>query len=388
MVIFPIKKRRGQIRGIDFTISLVLFILMFSQLILVIFNARTTIVSQLHDEEDSEFIANRLFGLTGPENWVNEDNPLDIGLKSDAKNNLQTLEIDAAKLLRFKHDTELINQRNSTLIQNYISYETIKEILNLDKIEFSIKMQTIIELKLEHLPEFSSEGLIRGEIRTSRGFLVSGIVTKLYGMNVENNTIFYLGEKISNSTGYFSHILDYYDFPFVIFGISEYLLGVSYDWVIPDITGHTEIPIDGKEIPTAIVSTGLTSAKFVDFATEMNNAFDTQSISILTQNTSNNLLGGYSSLEFAPTSSVEVSYDFTLPSNDFCLAILNIETASDYFFKIESLPIINDGERSNRIEDEDLDDILPTIYDMDEYRFYVYVRNIMLEVTILSWRTY
>ena len=78
------RRRRGQVRAIDFMVSLLLFLLMLSQLILVIVNVQTGLNSQMKD--DLSFTELDIFGRSllqeeGTPQWgYKQDLPSSFGL--------------------------------------------------------------------------------------------------------------------------------------------------------------------------------------------------------------------------------------------------------------------------------------------------------------------
>jgi len=385
MAFSKLKKRKGQIRGIDFTISLVLFIILFSQLILVIFNARVTLVKQIEKEENAETIAKRLLGYTGPPGWEDINTPTDIGLKASYSSNSDVYELDPAKIVRFLENTAIINQTQPGLVKKYLSYNFLKEKLQLEDVDFSLGFHVPITLSLTHTLETGQHGAIVGKLTTNRGAIAPDITTRLFGINVENNTVFNMGEYVSNSTGQFIHILPRYTFSFAIFGISELFLSYSYDYITPiyDSTAYADVPINGEAMPTIVTSSNMATGKFVSIGTEMNEPGDTQTIISLQQNPNNTDFGGYQQTILGTFSEDAIAVEFPVIPDSFSLVIMIVETAADHFIKIDTLPQIVDGDKNSYIGN--YDENIPVESNIDEYRTFVSVHGILLEAILHSW---
>ena len=125
------KRRRGQVRAIDFVVSLLLFLLMLSQLILVVINVQTGINSQMKDDlsfSELDTFGRSLLQEEGTPYWGYKQNlPVAFGLAESSVS--LSLNLDASKLARMITGTTYPISYISGFEQ--FSYDSIKTVLNL-----------------------------------------------------------------------------------------------------------------------------------------------------------------------------------------------------------------------------------------------------------------
>ncbi len=165
---YLMKRRRGQIRAVDFVVSLFLFLLMLSQLVLLIINVQSGIINSRtgyisYDEID--IFGRNILQETGDFNWgFQQDLPTTFGLGTE--NSLSGLTLDPAKLARIITGTS--NPISSVSGFDIFDYPTLKNWLH---------METEYDFQLSLLPSLSVN-LSMSSIDTSRNALevfVSGI---------------------------------------------------------------------------------------------------------------------------------------------------------------------------------------------------------------------
>ena len=143
------KRRRGQIRAVDFIVSLLLFLLMLSQLILIIMNVQTGLNSQIStnqiNSELDSFGRSILFN-EGPSDWgYLQTLPDSFGLASAS--NIPTLTLDAAKISRLITGTSFPISAISGFDQ--FSYESLKNLLGVgSEVDFQLSFLPLLDLSL------------------------------------------------------------------------------------------------------------------------------------------------------------------------------------------------------------------------------------------------
>lgn len=204
------KRRRGQIRAVDFIVSLLLFLLMLSQLILVIINVQTGLNSQISsnqiNSELDSFGRSILFN-EGPSDWGYEQTlPSSFGLASAS--NLPTLTLEAAKISRLITGTTFAPVSISGFEQ--FSYESLKNLLGLGtKIDFQLSFMPLLDLSLT---------VTEGDVVNITDFETSITVNNLNGLPIEECSVSFFtlnlvtgifrndGIKLTNANGEASNI--------------------------------------------------------------------------------------------------------------------------------------------------------------------------------------
>ncbi|MHA1977428.1 MAG: hypothetical protein ACW98I_11045 [Candidatus Hodarchaeales archaeon] len=144
------KRRRGQIRAIDFIVSLLLFLLMLSQLILVVINVQSGLNSQMRQDltyEELDTFGRLILQEEGLEYWGYQQSLTDtFGLAvSEATSSLN---LDAAKISRIITGTTFPTEFISGFEQ--FDYPSVKSILGLDsKQDFQLSLHPYLELSIE-----------------------------------------------------------------------------------------------------------------------------------------------------------------------------------------------------------------------------------------------
>ncbi|MHA1512845.1 MAG: hypothetical protein ACTSRJ_02135, partial [Candidatus Hodarchaeales archaeon] len=143
------RRRRGQVRAIDFVVSLLLFLLMLSQLILVIINVQTGLNSQLKDDltfTELDTFGRSLLQQEGTPQWgYNQDLPSSFGLAESAI--FPSLTLDASKIARLITGTSFPISAISGFEQ--FSYDSVKNLLGLgNDQEFQLSILPLLEISM------------------------------------------------------------------------------------------------------------------------------------------------------------------------------------------------------------------------------------------------
>lgn len=214
------RKRKGQVRAIDFTVSLLLFLIMLSQILLILFNIRFSMSNEniySIGSDDIDSIHNKLFNTEGSGNWGYLNSiPSEFGLK---RVNIKSgLYIDQAKLSHLIPEIQLSTQFSSS----YISYDILKGMINLDSgFEFNIAIKTLlnVEINVSNTNEVTI-GVFNDKNEPSVLCQISYFSVRLIDSHITLE-----GSTHSDSTGKISFILDNeittQDEDYIIIGIAR-----------------------------------------------------------------------------------------------------------------------------------------------------------------------
>ena len=150
------RRRRGQVRAIDFIVSLLLFMLMLSQLILVVINVQSGLNSQMRNNlnyKELDTFGRILLQEEGNQFWGYQQSlPETFGLAQSKA--ISSINLDAAKISRIITGTTFPTYLISGFEQFY--YPSVKNILGLDaKQDFQLSLQPYLELSIS-ITEVSS----------------------------------------------------------------------------------------------------------------------------------------------------------------------------------------------------------------------------------------
>ena len=145
--------KRGQARAIDFVVSLSLFLLVTSQLFLIIITSTspfTTTPERQTLDEKAELLANNLITNSGtPQDWgfnLSSQTPFTIFGLSQVSNTPETQVLDASKIARL--DPRLVTNPIATALSiYYIDYSQARSSLGLD-ISFKLQILPLISLNI------------------------------------------------------------------------------------------------------------------------------------------------------------------------------------------------------------------------------------------------
>ncbi|MHA2223596.1 MAG: hypothetical protein ACXAC8_00075 [Candidatus Hodarchaeales archaeon] len=199
------KKRRGQIRAIDFTVSLFLFLLMLSQLILIIINIQFGIRSSKIGNlvsEDIDIFSNQFLHEEGDAHWgYKQTLPTTFGLADS--NTLSVLTLDAAKIARLITGTTF----PITSVSGFEMYDY-------KTLEDSISLDSKYEFQLAFLPCLVTNSTISNIINNSGTFYyvkvdvtnpfsesVADVMVNFFSIDLTNGQITLEGTSSTDSNG-------------------------------------------------------------------------------------------------------------------------------------------------------------------------------------------
>ena len=261
------KRRRGQVRAIDFVVSLLLFLLMLTQLILVIINVQTGLTTQMKDDlsfTELDTFGRSLLQKEGPPQWgYKQDLPSSFGLSESA--NLPSLTLDASKIARLITGTTFPISTISGFEQ--FSYDSIKNLLSLgtDQ-EFQLSILPLLEISIIITQENDSAYQARVDITNVNNLPIEECTVSFFTLDLTTGSIILAGVDSSGNDGeasivYIDPNFNIPDGEHLIIVIAEKgpLWGIAWD----NPSSNTEDVLIGRESNATIWSCGLNSSSLL-----------------------------------------------------------------------------------------------------------------------------
>ncbi|MFX0015635.1 MAG: Ig-like domain-containing protein [Promethearchaeota archaeon] len=192
------RRRRGQIRAIDFMVSLFLFILMLSQLILIIFNVQSSIktstIRTLAYEEFDIFGRQILFE-EGDLNWgYRQQLPSSFGLADS--NSQSYLSLDGAKIARLVTRTPL----EIYLVSGFYMYDykTLKEAMSISgKYDFQLGFYPLLNSEIS----VSDTNFAQVTVTNFYNTPISNARVNFFTIDLTNGEVISEGSTLTDSNG-------------------------------------------------------------------------------------------------------------------------------------------------------------------------------------------
>jgi len=329
-----LKKRRcGQIRAVDFVVSLFLFLLMLSQLILLIINIQTgirtgTIGTVTYEKLD--IFGRQLLLEEGDQDWgYYRALPSTFGLADD---NVQTyLSLDAAKIARL-----IIGTPNPSGFQMY-DYTTLKETIGLQRdFDFQLRFHPLIYPEVS----VSSTNFAQVKVKNAYDIPISNAQVHFFTIDLTNGNVISEGETLTDSDGDTSLQLsdpteDIQGGEHFVFIIVEKGPLWGMDWGFNDPTSE-EVNI-GVSSSTSIWGGGINSTSVLinDFLAARP---DSHFITIIYQNSTSS----YSNKTINLSTAAEGNETFLIPNEGLTAYFSIARTNNQYEVGIGSYPAILD----------------------------------------------
>ncbi|MFX1285234.1 MAG: Ig-like domain-containing protein [Promethearchaeota archaeon] len=192
------KRRSGQIRAVDFVVSLFLFLLMLSQLILIIFTVQSSIRTNTIETityEEMDIFGRKLLLEEGDPNWgYLLELPRTFGL---ADSNLQSfLTLDSAKIARLVTGTFTSLSPYSGF--KMYDYSTLKETVGLEReYDFQLGFYPLLEPKIT----VSTLDFAQVKVTDSYNTPISNAQVTFFTIDLTNGDVISEGSTITDSNG-------------------------------------------------------------------------------------------------------------------------------------------------------------------------------------------
>ncbi|MFX0122657.1 MAG: hypothetical protein ACFFAE_03410 [Candidatus Hodarchaeota archaeon] len=190
-----INRRRGQIRAVDFVVSLFLFLLMLSQLILIVINVQTGIrtgsVGTITYEE-LDILGRQLLFEEGDPDWgFYPTLPSSFGL---ANSNAESyISLDSAKIARLTFN-------DATGVSGYtmFDYDTLKETIGLQRdFEFQLGFYPLLNAEVD----VSSTNFAEVKVKNTFNISIVNAMVHFFTIDLTNGNVISEGATLTDSNG-------------------------------------------------------------------------------------------------------------------------------------------------------------------------------------------
>ncbi|MHA2111064.1 MAG: hypothetical protein ACXAC6_12245 [Candidatus Hodarchaeales archaeon] len=338
------RRRSGQVRAIDFVVSLLLFLLMLSQLILVIINVQTGLTSHIEDSltlTELDTFGRSLLQEEGSPLWgYGQDLPSSFGLAESTA--FPSLTLDASKIARLITGTSFPISAISGFEQ--FSYDSVKNLLAIgtDQ-EFQLSFLPLLEISMEIAEENASYYQASVTITNANNDPIEECIVSFFTLDLTTGNILLAGIETSDNSGKASNI--YIDPNFNVpdgehlsIAIAENgpLWGIT--WSIP--SSSSEDILLGRESNATVWACGLNSTSLlVSDVHEAIGAPDEHFLSYIYKNNQ----GGFTNESITATSLFELNETISISNNGIVAFFSIIKTGDKYKVGIGTFPAILDS---------------------------------------------
>ncbi len=197
------RRRRGQIRAVDFIVSLLLFLLMLSQLLLIIINVQSGLTTQMRNEltySELDTLGRIILQEQGQDFWGYQNSlPDSFGLASAT--NIPSFSLDAAKVARIVTGTSFPISDISGFEQ--FTYSSVKTILGLDsELDFQLAFLSYFEPILQ-ITETTTEDEFNATVtvKNLNQKVIENCQVNFFILNLASGNIHLEQNKISDTNG-------------------------------------------------------------------------------------------------------------------------------------------------------------------------------------------
>ncbi|MFW9855819.1 MAG: hypothetical protein ACFFFG_12210 [Candidatus Thorarchaeota archaeon] len=384
------KRRRAQIRAVDFIVSLLLFMLMLSQLILIIVTIQAGIqVSTLKGitVEELDIFARSILLEEGDPDWgYRQTLPTTFGLGSDIST--VSLTIDPAKMARLVTGTDFPVFQISGY--STFDYTALKEAIHLPSgRDFQLALLPTLETSVEVavLNSNNNTNIITVGTWNAHASPISSAKANFFVVDFTTGTIASLGVSITDAAGQASknYLIPNAGIPdaeHMVLSIVEKgaLWGVNWAYIDPN-PAFSQAVI-GTASSSTVWGGGINSTTLL-VSDQLIQSPDQHYVSILYQDT----VGGFSNTTLDLSTSVRGNETIPIPTNGLVVVFSIAQIGDTYQVAIGSYPAILDHTPTTGV----FYDIFGTQEDelSAESRlsrtYPVLVRNLLMKCTITLW---
>ncbi len=380
------KRRRGQIRAVDFVVSLFLFLIMLTQLILIIVNVQTGIKSTTTGTltyEELDIFGRQLLLEEGDNNWGYKQNlPSTFGLADS--NSLSSLVLDASKINRLITGTSLPISPISGF--EMYDYEKLKETIGLEtrygfRLGFLPLFETEVRVSSYNFAQVTAQVIVTNPYNTP----ISDATVYFFTIDLTNGEIISEGSTLTNSSGGTSLQLsnpnlndpDGEQFVFIIVEKGS-LWGMN--WGHPDPA--SEGVFIGPSSSTTIWGGGINSSALL-LTDILASTPDSHFISVIYQNTTS----GYSNQTIDLTTASNGNTTIVIPNKGLVVFFSISRTNNEYQVGIGSYPAILDRYQASGNFYQVLGELNPSrrVKSNMSKIYPIIVRNTMMRCQIILW---
>jgi len=382
------RRRRGQVRAIDFVISLLLFLLMLTQLILVIINVQTGLTSQMKDDlsfTELDTFGRSLLQKEGTAQWgYKQGLPSSFGLAESAL--FPSLTLDASKIARLITGTSFPISAITGFEQ--FSYDTLRNLLGIgDNQEFQLSILPLLEISMKLTEENDSAYHSTVNITNVNNNPIGECQVSFFTLDLTTGRIILAGVDFSDSNGKASN--SYIDPNFnspdgehlsIVIAEKGPLWGITWD----SPSSNSEDVLLGRESNATIWACGLNSSSLL--ISDMHEVVGTPDEHFLSYIYKNNQ-GGFSNESITPTSLFDANETILLPKNGIVAFFSIVKHNNQYKVGIGTFPAVLDNNQNlgnfynvfGNVEDNPRD---RTRISKD---FPIYIRGTLMKCRIIMW---
>lgn len=343
------KQQRGQIRAVDFIVSLLLFLLMLSQLILIVVNVQSGIKSGSYNTisyEELDSFGRLLLQESGDTFWGYQRSlPDTFGLSIDQPQS--HLVLDAAKIARIITETSF--PISSIAGFEMYDYDTLKESLNLNsEWDFQLSIQPFIdvEVSISEINSTANKASVIAKNHFSNPIV--GAESHFFIVDLIGGNIISEGITLTDNDGetfkeYLIPNINDPDREHIVFVIikKEALWGLQWGYL--SSSPLNENVIIGKESNTTIWGGGInSSALLLTDILEVTSTPDSHYLSIIYENT----IDEYSNLTLNLESQVDGNETIIIPNKGLVVFFSITRTLNNFRVGIGSYPAILDNDHT------------------------------------------
>ncbi|MHA1167360.1 MAG: hypothetical protein ACTSRU_06025 [Candidatus Hodarchaeales archaeon] len=243
------RSKRGQIRGIDFTVSLLLFLILLSQVILVIVNAQIVIRGRISlDRADVDFIADRILNSVGSTNWgYLQESPEEFGLKDEIYPWVtSSIYLDPGKLSRLNPDGRMLFNKYGTPGYQFLDYRSVKYLIGEEETDFKLQIYLPLEITVNQVDD-GGQDLSLAVKHTGTSYPAVDTRTDIFWVYLNNGTARHRSTHYTNSTGQVTvnnAVVQTDSDPYIVLIICRSMTDYGLAWYVSD---HFEV-LHGKTI--------------------------------------------------------------------------------------------------------------------------------------------
>ncbi|MFW9995515.1 MAG: hypothetical protein ACFFD4_25990 [Candidatus Odinarchaeota archaeon] len=404
-----LRSKKAQIRGVDFAVSLLLFLILLSQVILIIVNAQIIVEGRNElNRDDIDYLAKRLLKDEGTPGWGYVEGNFDytfdkFGLKDERFPWItSTAYLDPGKLGRLNSDGKSLydSYRSGNLNHDYYfpNYTVIRNSVAEEKLDFSFKTLLPLSIKIQLADEFERD-LAFTVSYTGTDLRAAGTKLDLFWVFLGNGTVNHRSTYVTNNTGQVT-VVNAMDTairePFIVLAICTSAVDHGLAWYVPDIFARFDMPIDAegpflsfigcsKNGSTAIITDAFVSSAFavagsknhtVSLIYDFNNSFVHEAV-----------------IDTKDITKVLIDKEHVIPEQGLVVAVSAAYYDNEYYFKVQVLPtILNDDGKTDYpvfpvfttteydLNDVNINNILTGVY-------LASCRNVTLLVSINAWKS-
>ncbi len=339
------KRRRGQIRAVDFIVSLFLFLLMLTQLILIIINVQTDVtgsgIGNITSEE-LDIFGRQLLEQKGDPFWGYQKNlPNSFGLADSLSTTPLTL--SAAKISRLITGTSfLISESTGYEMHNYNS---LKEMIKLDaRYEFQIGFFPVLKVSVTSSIINITANIVEATVTNFQNTPIPDVQLYFYSLDLTNGEAILEEIALTNSTGGASkeYLIPSFGIPdsdhiSVVIAKKSAMWGINWSYAKTGLPSSKVLA--GSESNTTIWGGGINSSSIlISDKIKTTNTIDNHFLTILYEKSSSS----FSNQTINLGTSSESNKTISVPTNGLVFFFSIVREDDSYKVGIGSYPAILD----------------------------------------------